>query len=92
MGKDVDYKPVSTLQQVEDFVKFSPIWKDIQMELKIWLSELHMQLENLDGELSHRTLDRLGGSAEAVRNLSNFPDILITNAKYEKRKRKIDKQ
>ena len=92
MGKDIDYKPVSTVQQVEDFIKFHPVWKDMQMEMKIWLSELHMQLENLDGELSHRDLDRLGGSAEAIRNLSNFPEILIANAKYEKRKRKIDKQ
>ncbi len=44
-----------------------------------------MQLENLDGELSCRDLDRLGGSAEAIRNLSNFPDVLISNVKYEKR-------
>ena len=91
MEKDVEYKPSSTLSQVEDFVKFSPIWKDMQMEMKIWLSELHMQLENLNGGLSHRDLDRLGGSAEAVRNLSNFPSILIANAKYEKRKKKINK-
>lgn len=92
MGKDVDYKPVSTVQQVEDFIKFSPIWKDVQMELKIWLSELHMLLENLDGELSHRELDRLGGSAEAVRNLSNFPHVLMLNAEQGKRKKKINKQ
>ena len=90
MEKDVDYKPVSTFAQVEDFIKFSPVWKDMQMEMKIWLSEIHMQLENLDGELSHRVLDRLGGSAEAIRNLSNFPLILATNAKYEKRKVKIN--
>ena len=92
MKEDVDYKLVSTVQQVEDFIKFSPIWKDMQMELKIWLSELHMLLENLDGELSHRELDRLGGSAEAVRNLSNFPHILMTNAEQGKRKKKINKQ
>ena len=91
MEKDVDYKPTSTLSQVEDFVKYSPIWKDMQKELQIWLSEIHMQLENLTGELSHRDLDRLGGSAEAIRNLSNFPDVLITNAKYEKREETINK-
>lgn len=91
MGKDIDYKPVSTVQQVEDFIKFHPVWKDMQMEMKIWLSELHMLLENLDGELSHRELDRLGGSAEAVRNLSNFPHILMINAEVGKRKKKINK-
>lgn len=84
METDVDYTPVSTLQQVEDFIKFHPVWRDIQMELKIWLSEIHMQLENLDGELSHRALDRLGGSAEAIRNLSNFPDILLVNLRGDK--------
>jgi len=92
MGKEVEYKPVSTVQQVEDFIKFHPVWKDMQMEMKIWLSELHMLLENLDGELSHRDLDRLGGSAEAVRNLSNFPDVLRINEEVGKRKKKINKQ
>jgi len=92
MGEDLkeDYKPISTLSQVEDFVKFSPIWKDMQMEMKIWLSEIHMMLENLSGDLTHRDLDRLGGNAETIRNLSNFPEVLIANAKWEKRKRKIN--
>ena len=85
MEEENNCKPHSTLTQVREFVKYSPIWKDIQNELKIWLSEIHMQLENLDGELSCRDLDRLGGSAEAIRNLSNFPDVLISNVKYEKR-------
>lgn len=85
-----DYKPVATLKQIEEFVKYSPIWKDMMQEMKIWLSEIHMMLENLDGGLTHRELDRLGGSAEALRNLSNFPDVLIANAKTGKRKKKIN--
>lgn len=88
---DTEYKPFSTLTQVDDFILYSPIWKDMQMELKIWLSEIHLMLENLDGKLSHRDIDRLGGSAEAIRNLSNFPDVLLTNAKDEKRVEKINK-
>ena len=91
MKDETDYKPISTLAQVEDFVKFSPIWKDMQKELKIWLSEIHLMLENLDRSLSTQDFDRLGGSAEALRNFSNFPDVLITNAKYEKRKKKLGK-
>ncbi|MCK4330888.1 hypothetical protein KAX02_13745 [candidate division WOR-3 bacterium] len=87
-----DYKPASTLSQVEDFVRFSSIWKDMQAEMRLWLDDIHLMLENLDGELSTRTLDRLGGNAEAVRNLLNFPDILLTNAKFEKRKRKVSKK
>ena len=86
-----DYNPTASLSQVEDFVKFSPVWKDMQKEMQIWLSEIHMRLENLDGELSCRDLDRLGGSAEALRNLSNFPDVLIENAKFEKREKKLSK-
>lgn len=90
MGKDI-YKPVSTSRQVEDFIKFSPIWRDMQTELKIWLDEIHSRLENLDGDFSSRELDRLGGSAEAIRNLQNFPEVLKINAEAGKRKKKIDK-
>lgn len=86
-----DYKPASTLSQVEDFVKFSPIWKDMKVEMEIWLDDVHLMLENPDGSLSPRTLDRLGGNAEAIRNLSNFPEVLITNAKFEKRKKRVSK-
>jgi hypothetical protein len=84
-----DYKPVSSLSQVEDFVKFSPIWKDMKKEMNFWLDDIHLMLENPGGEFSTRILDRLGGNAEGVRNLLNFPDILITNAKVGKRKKKV---
>lgn len=87
-----DNKPFSTPNQVEDFIKYSPIWKDMERELKIWLSELHMLLENLDGNMSHRELDRFGGSAEAVRNMANFPDVLKVNAESGKRKKKVSKK
>ena len=85
-----DFKPFSTPTQIEEFIKYSPVWKDMQKEMKIWLSEIHMMLENLDCCLSHQALDRLGGSAEAVRNFSNFPDVLLSNAKTEKRQKKIN--
>ena len=42
-----------------------------------WLRDIRDQLENHDGEMSSRTLDRLGGNAESVRNLQNLPQVLI---------------
>jgi hypothetical protein len=86
---DIEYKPFSTADQIKDFVEHSPIWKDMETEMKIWLSEIHMLLENLDGTVSHRDMDRLGGSAEAVRNLSNFPHVLLINVDAGKRKEKV---
>jgi hypothetical protein len=89
---ELDYTPVSTPAQVKEFIEFSPIWKDMQRELDVWLVEIHMMLENLDGEASYRALDRLGGCAEAVRNLLNFPHVLMTNADSGNREAEIGKQ
>lgn len=85
-----DYIPVSTPAQVKDFIEFSPIWKDMNRELETWLVEIHQMLENLDGEVSYRALDRLGGCAEAVRNLLNFPHVLQVNAECKYRDTKIN--
>lgn len=87
---ELDYVPVSTPAQVKDFIEFSPVWKDMRRELEVWLVEIHMMLENLDGEASYRALDRLGGCAEAVRNLLNFPQVLLTNADVGGRESKIN--
>lgn len=65
--------------QLEEFFKSSVIWKDIQIELDVWLDEVHHQLENNDGEFSSRILDRLGGSAEAIRNFMDFRQVMLTN-------------
>jgi hypothetical protein len=69
----------STRGQLGEFFKSSVIWKDIQDELDVWLDEVHMQLENNDGEFSTRVLDRLGGSAEAIRNFMDFQKVIMTN-------------
>lgn len=69
----------STRGQLEEFFKSSVIWKDVKDELEVWLNEVHKQLENLDGEFSSRGLDRLGGSAEAIRNFMDFQKVIMTN-------------
>ena len=69
----------STRGQLEEFFKSSVIWKDIETELDIWLDEVHRQLENNDGEFSSRILDRLGGSAEAIRNFKDLQKVIMTN-------------
>lgn len=74
----------ATKGQLEEFFKSSLIWEDIQMELEIWLDEIHRQLENNDGEFSSRVLDRLGGSAETIRNVQDIGEVLLANYDMEK--------
>lgn len=69
----------STRGQIDEFFKSSVIWKDIQEELDVWLLEVHIQLENNDGEFSSRILDRLGGNAEAIKNFGDFRKVMLTN-------------
>lgn len=66
----------STGQSLKDFFESSLIWTDIKEELATWLDDIHMQLENNSGELSTRTLDRLGGNAEALRNVKDIGKAL----------------
>ena len=70
-------KIISSKGQLSDFIKFSTVWKDMQNEMNAWLDEIRNQLENNGGDLSYRTLDRLGGNAETIRNLQNLPRILL---------------
>ena len=73
----------ATKGQLEEFFKSSVIWKDVQNELNIWLDEIHKQLENYDGEFSSRVLDRLGGSAETIRNVQDIGEVLLANYDIE---------
>lgn len=66
-----------TLESARDFFEHSPIWRDIEREFNIWLNEIHAQLENDRLEFDHRQLDRLGGNAETLRNVLNFPEVYL---------------
>ena len=66
----------STGSSIREFFESSLIWTDIEEELAIWLDDIHMQMENNSGELSARTLDRLGGNAEALRNVKDIGKAL----------------
>jgi len=67
--------------QLGEFIKYSPIWKDLKYELNAWLTDIRDQLENSDGNLSPRIMDRLGGNAETVRNVLALPEILLETLK-----------
>ena len=62
---------------LHEFVNNSLIWMDIKNELEVWLQDIRDQLENINGDLSVRVLDRLGGNAESIRNLLALPQIMI---------------
>ncbi len=74
----------SSPKQMEDFIKFSPIWKDIREELLIWLGDTHMLLENPDCNLTHQSLDQLSGRARAIRENINLPEVLLEGMKIRK--------
>ena len=53
--------------------------KEIQKELRAWLEDIHLQLEDTTGDSSDKGLHRLGGNAEAVRNcIAMVPNIIET--------------
>ena len=83
-NKSVEMNIASSASQLKDFIKYSPIWKDIKNELNIMLSEIHLQLEN-EGELhSHQKLDHLGGSAKALRVMLALPENILINLEMDK--------
>ena len=67
----------SSINEIKDFVNHSIIWQDMLGEMDAWLKDIRDQLENSDGAMSSRILDRLGGNAETLRNLQNLPHVLI---------------
>jgi len=67
--------------QLTEFIKYSPIWRDLKSELNVWLEDIRNQLENSDGNISPRIMDRLGGNAETVRNVLALPEILLETLK-----------
>ena len=70
---------------LREFIKNSIIWADIKQELEIWLTDIRDQLENSNGSLSVRILDRLGGNAESVRNLLALPEVMLETLEIDKK-------
>lgn len=66
----------SSLGQLKDF-KESTIWADISEELRVWINQIHEELEDPDADMTDKMLYRLGGSALAIRNMTNIVDVLI---------------
>lgn len=60
----------STRGQMVEF-KGSKIWEDLKDTLDFWLEGCRDQLENPMLEADYRSLDRLGGIAEALRRVRN---------------------
>lgn len=71
--------------QMEDFIKHSPVWKDIEDELIAWLGNAHMLLENPDCNLTHQHIDQLSGRARTIREAINIPEVLLEAMKIKKK-------
>lgn len=82
--KDVQQQFHSSFRQMEDFIKFSPVWKDMKEELMAWLGNAHMLLENPDCNLDHQRIDQLSGRARTIREVLNIPEVLLEAMKLKK--------
>ena len=70
----------SSVQDFEDFVK-SSVWADIVEELNLWLGDIHVSLEDPNGNMRDKLLHRLGGNAETIRKVHLMPEIIRDNIK-----------
>ena len=70
----------SSAADFEDFVKGS-VWADMVDELNRWLGDIHVALEDPNGDLEDKALHRLGGNAETIRKVHLMPEILRDNIK-----------
>ena len=79
---DKVFKPRATLSDFER-LKENRAFRDLMDEWNIWIVMIRDRLENpvsSDGNmLSHRTLDRLGGNAEAMRYIMATVENFIIN-------------
>ena len=75
-----DYAVIlGTVEDYEEFLK-SNIWKDIQSNYERWLDDIRNGLES---EQDAITIRELQGSAKAVRNALNLPEIILMQLKEE---------
>lgn len=73
----MEQRIVSNKVHLKDFIENSTVWRDMKSEMNVWLKDIRDQLENPEGHMSVRVLDRLGGNAESVRNLLVLPEVLL---------------
>ena len=78
MTELIEYR--SSVQEFEDFVK-SSVWADMVDELNRWLGDVHVILEDPNGDLKDKALHRAGGNAETIRNVHQMPEVIRDNIK-----------
>jgi hypothetical protein len=71
--EDLRVEMSATLSQYRDFIA-SPIWRDIETEIRVWLTGLHAQLEVTTEPCE---LYRLQGRAQALQEVLQLPSTFI---------------
>jgi len=74
----IEYR--SSPQDFEDFAK-GPVWADMVDELNRWLDDIHVSLEDPNGDMADKSLHRLGGNAETIRKVHLMPEVIRENIK-----------
>ena len=70
----------SSVKDLEDFMK-SVIWRDMVLELSIWLRMAHISLEDPNSDTEDKVLHRLGGNIETIRRVLLLPEVVRDNIK-----------
>jgi len=68
----------SSARAFDEFME-STIWDDMVQEMNNWLGDIHKMLEDPGGGADDKTLHRLGGNAETIRNIMKMPEVIRDN-------------
>jgi len=60
----------------------SNFWKDVSGQLETWIIDIRDALEDPDGLIPEKVLNRLGGNAEAIRRVLVLPNEIIDALKH----------
>ena len=68
----------SSAKAFEEFMD-STVWDDMLQELNAWVDDVHKILEDPSGDVGDKSLHRLGGNAETIRNVMKMPEEIRDN-------------
>lgn len=80
-AKIFDRPPVRITCSVREFEigMGSPFWQAMKTQIEAWVEDVRDNLEDPDNIYLERTLRRLAGNAEALRNVLRLPEITLRN-------------
>jgi len=80
-AKIFDRPPVKIQCSVREFELGigSPFWQAMKVQIEAWMEDIRDNLEDPENIYLERSLRRLGGNAEALRNVLQLPELTLRN-------------